>query len=215
MEESNTPELAIENTHNAIPTEIEKIEPGVIYDTSLVKTLNIMKKYLFFNIEGRDNGDIIWNGFSVEKMGGNIFKIIENIYDITSGIQKVLTDTSNIPLKKLNDKEKEKFINVLESLGFGIDKAIRSESKSGRYKQSKTNFKKRVIKSDLKGRGVKIIIPSNVIDIYTRLEILLGLNLSGHADSLKEASNLIDELFRGGEIQNEQQYRNALNKFST
>ena len=31
---------------------------------------------------------------------------------------------------------------------------------------------------DLQGQGSKIIIPSNIIDIYTRLEILLGLKLS-------------------------------------
>ena len=69
--------------------------------------------------------------------------------------------------------------------------------------------------SDLQGEGVKIIIPSNIIDIYTRLEILLGLKLSGHTDTLTEANNVIDELYKRGEIQNKQQYRNALNKFST
>ena len=68
---------------------------------------------------------------------------------------------------------------------------------------------------DLEGRGVRIIIPSHIIDIYTRLEVLLGLKLSGHTDTLTEASNLIDELYRRGEIQNKQQYRNALNKFSS
>ena len=47
--------------------------------------------------------------------------------------------------------------------------------------------------SDLQGEGVKIIIPSNKIDIYTRLVILLGLKLSCHSDTLTEASNLIDE----------------------
>ena len=54
-----------------------------------------------------------------------------------------------------------------------------------------------------------------MIDIYTRLKNLLGLKLSGHSDTLTEASNLIDELYNIGEIQNEQQYRNALNKIST
>ena len=49
---------------------------------------------------------------------------------------------------------------------------------------------------DLHGEGLKIIIPSNKIDIYTRLEILLGLKLSGHADTLTEASNLIDEFIK-------------------
>ena len=68
---------------------------------------------------------------------------------------------------------------------------------------------------DLQGEGIKIIIPSNIIDIYTRLEVLLGLKLSGHSDTLTEASNLIDELYNRGEFQNEQQYQNALNKFST
>ena len=40
----------------------------------------------------------------------------------------------------------------------------------------------------------KNIIPSNIIDFYTRLEILLGLRLGGHANTLTEASNFIDEL---------------------
>ena len=54
--------------------------------------------------------------------------------------------------------------------------------------------------SDLQGEGVKIIIPSNIIDIYTKLESLLGLKLSGHTDTVLEASKLIDELYKRGEI---------------
>ena len=47
------------------------------------------------------------------------------------------------------------------------------------------NFKKH----NLKGQGVeKIIILYNLTDIYTRLEVLLGLKLSGHTDILTEAS---------------------------
>ena len=103
------------------------------------------------------------------------------------------------------------FINILESLNFESYKAIRGESKSGRKKQSKTIFNKCILESQV----LKIIIPSNIIDVYTRLEILLGLKLSGHTDTLTEASNLIDELYKRGEIQNKQQYRNALNKFSS
>ena len=68
---------------------------------------------------------------------------------------------------------------------------------------------------NLRGQGIeKIIIPSNIIDIYTRLEVLLGLNLSGHTSTLTEALKLIDEIYKRGEIRNKQQYRNALNKFS-
>ena len=67
----------------------------------------------------------------------------------------------------------------------------------------------------MEGRGLRFIIPTNIIDIYNRLEILLGLKLSRHSDTVREASNLIDELHKRGEIQNKQQYRNALNKFNT
>ena len=55
---------------------------------------------------------------------------------------------------------------------------------------------------DLQGE-VKIIVPSNKIDIYNRLGILLGLKLSGQTSTLTEASNLIDELYKRGEIQRE------------
>ena len=51
--------------------------------------------------------------------------------------------------------------------------------------------------------------------MYTRLEILVGLKLSRHTGTLTEASNLIDEIYKRGEIQNKQEYRNAHNKFST
>ena len=67
----------------------------------------------------------------------------------------------------------------------------------------------------MEGQGVKLFIPSNMIDIYNRLEVLPGLKLSGQTDTLSEASNLIDELYKRGELQNEKQYRNDLHKFST
>ena len=70
-------------------------------------------------------------------------------------------------------------------------------------------------KHNLEGQGFEqIIIPNDKIDIYTRLEVLPGLKLSGHTDTLTEASNLSDEIYKRGEIQKKQQYRNALNKFS-
>ena len=71
------------------------------------------------------------------------------------------------------------------------------------------------VSDNLQGEGVKIIIPPNIIDIYTRLEVLLGLKLSGHTYTLTEASSLIDELYKRGGIQIKQQYRNALDEFST
>ena len=212
IKETNSPQPAIENTPSALPIENKRIQPGVIYDTSLESKLSNMRNNTgFFNIEETNDGEVFWNGFPVEKMGGNKLKPNGMIYNITRGIQNVFTQTSNIPLKKLDNQEREKYNNILETLDFENYKPIRGESRSGRYKQSKSCFKKQI----LQGEGLKIIIPSNIIDIYTRLEILLGLKLSGHTDTLTEASNLIDELYKRGEIQKKQQYRNALDKFST
>ena len=138
--ESNTPRLAIENTHNTLPLEKEQTHPGVIIDTSLENTTSNMKdKTGFFTIEEKNNGDSIWNGLSVDKKGDNKLKIIEKVYKITPRIQKVLTDTSSLPLEKLNDKDNETFIKILESLVFQNYKAMRDESKSSTCKYSKTN----------------------------------------------------------------------------
>ena len=145
IKENNTLQRAIENTHNAIPIENEQIEPGVIYDTSLENTLSAVKNNTgSFNIEERDNGDIFCNGFPVENLGGDKLKIIEKVYNGTPGIQEVLTATSKIPMKKLNHQDREIFINILESLVFENYKAIRGESKTGRYKNSKI-FRKNII----------------------------------------------------------------------
>ena len=54
-----------------------------------------------------------------------------------------------------------------------------------------------------------------MVDIYYRLETLHGLKVSGHITTLTEALNLTDGLYKGCEIQNEQQYRIAPDKFDT
>ena len=89
---------------------------------------------------------------------------------------------------KLTDRDIEIFKIISEWLNFKNYKPKRGKSKSGRYKYLK-NIK------DLEGRGIeKTIIPFNNFHIYTRLEVLLGLKLSGHTDTLTEASNLLVEL---------------------
>ena len=78
--------------------------------------------------------------------------------------------------------KKEKCIKkTLKDLDHENYRAISGENKSGRYKYSKSIFK-----NNLQGKGVKFIKPSKIIVIYTRLEILLGLKLSGHSDTLTE-----------------------------
>ena len=160
-------------------------------------------------------------GVPIQISGADTIKINENIYELTPEIYKTLSDTGYTGKDMKNEYDILMLNNIIRDL--------RYTGRDDRDSKRKTFFLKKLPKlvndiqnrtfeeitddsDDLQGEGVKIIIPSNIIDIYTRLEILLGLKLSGHTDTLTEASNLIDELYKRGEIQNKQQYRNALNK---
>ena len=129
-------------------------------------------------------------------------------------MQAYFTNTK-LTTKFLENFEKETVFDILQNVGF-YDNIPKIGLKAARMKDALYDLPKAIDKirnpplpsienvensSDLEVEGVKIIIPSNIIDIYTRLEILLGLKLSGHTDTLTEASNLIDELYKRGEIQ--------------
>ena len=162
------------------------------------------------------------NNYPNKTPGGTEVEISSKKYNITPGLQKVFTDTSYDAATSINDTEKVVFRDILRKTGYYNREPTKGRM-SGRDRYIKNDFDNDVIKilnldTKLKGRGIRgieeIIIPSNIIDIYTRLEVLFGLKLSGHTDNLTEASNLIDELYKRGELQNKPQYRNALNKFS-
>ena len=158
-------------------------------------------------------------GVPIQISEGDTIKINENVYELSPEIYKALTYTTYTGNNMKDENDILMMYNIIRDLRYTGD--------GDRDSKRKTFFLKKLPKLveeiqnktfdgiDLEGDGVKIIIPSNIIDIYTRLEVLLGLKLSGHTDTLTEASNLIDELYERGEIQTKQQYRNALNNFST
>ena len=160
------------------------------------------------------------NNYPIKMLRGTKVEINENKYNISPGFRKVLVDQSYDTAKSMTDTEKLVFADILQETGYH-NHILTESCMSGRARYIEfdlDNDFRRILNLDtkLRGKGIeKIIIPSNIIDIYTRLEILLGLKLSGNTDTLTEGSNLIDGLYRQGEIQNKQQYRNALNKFQT
>ena len=88
--------------------------------------------------------------------------------------------------------EKAIFRDILQKTNYKNRKRLKGPmSGRDRYIQNKLDDDVRKILNldkQLKGRGVeKIIIPSNIINIYTRLKVLLGVKLSGHTDSHTEA----------------------------
>ena len=208
--DGNTQTPAIENTN---------------ISRSLLDTLAFMKTSKNFFKLTEDSGKVYWNGEYIEPLGDNRIRIKDREYDISPDIQAYFTNTK-LNTNFLDNFEKETVFEILKDVGF-YDKIPKIGFKAARMKDALYNLPNEIDKirnpplpaienesDDLQGEGVKIIIPSNIIDIYTRLEILLGLKLSGHTDTLTEASNLIDELYKLGEIQNKQQYQNALDKFT-
>ena len=158
-------------------------------------------------------------GVPINTLGGDRIQINDSVYDLAPQTYRALSYTGYTGNTLKNENDILMTNNIKRDLGYtGV---------GDRDSKRKTFFTKTLPKLvedfqnrrfdeiALEGQGVRIIIPSNIIHIYTRLEVLLGLKLSGHTDTLTEASNLIDKLYKRGEIQNEQQYRNALDKFSS
>ena len=151
-------------------------------------------------------------------------KSIENIYDLTPEIYKALSSTTYTGKTIINADDILRMYKIIGELGYtGIGDRTSNQKtfittrlpKLVEEFQNKTFDEITDDSDDLQGERIKIIIPSNIIDIYTGLEVLLGLKISGHTDTLTEAKTLIDELYKRGEIQNEQKHRNALDKTST
>ena len=208
--DGNTQTPAIENTN---------------ISRSLLDTLAFMKTSKNFFKLTEDSGKVYWNGEYIEPLRDNRIRIKNREYDISPDIQTYFTKTK-LTTQFLDNFEKETVFEILKDVGF-YDNIPKIGFKAARMDDALYNLPTEIDKirnpplpaienesDNLQGEGVKIIIPSNIIDIYTRLEILLGLKLSGHTNTLTEASNLIDELYKRGEIQNKQQYRNALDKFT-
>ena len=166
----------------------------------------------FFKIREDKDGQRYWNGIPIQTARYPIVEVKGKNFNITTNLQNVFTDTTGKSVKKLDKTENRTYKKLLQTLNYENYKPKFGENKSGRSKDTKNILNP----GNLQGQGIeKVIIPSNKFDCYTKLEILLGLKLSEHTDTLTEASNLIDELYKRGEIQNKQQYRNALNKFQT
>ena len=105
--ENVIPQPAIEHTPHHQP--IENIE-CVIYDTELEKNMKNNTGF-FQTFKDREHG-WMWNGYPVKILGGTEVEINDKKFNITPGIQKVLADTSNIPLKMLNDQDRGIFVNI-------------------------------------------------------------------------------------------------------
>ena len=216
--------VGIESEDENIQSNLRALPNCSIYSDLMSKTLRrLMSSLNSLKIKPSLSGATI-PGVPIYTLGGEKMRIRDNVYELTLEIFKALSDTGYTGKNMKNENDILMMYNIINDLGYtGVgDKPSKRKTfftitppKLVEEIENRT-FEEITLDSDndLQGEGVTIIIPSNIIDIYTRLEVLLGLNISGRTDTLTEASNLIDELYKRGEIQNQQQYRNALTKFS-
>ena len=154
----------------------------------------------FFKVIRNAESKFSWGGKEVNPLGEVRVEITGREYTLNPEFQRAFTYTRyNSNNIDTDDESVLTFDKKLNVLNYDPSK----ECNSKRTKSTKNDLRKRVYKiknppltlptNDLQGEGVKTIIPSIIIDIYTRPEILIGTNLSGHIDTLTEASNFIDE----------------------
>ena len=217
--------VEIESEDENSQTNLRALPNSSIFSESMSKTLGrLMCSLDSLKKKPSPSGATIL-GVPIYTLGGDKLRIRDNVYELTPEIYKALSDTGYTGKNMKNENDILMMYNIINDLGYtGIgDKPSKRKTlftitlpKIVEEIQNRT-FEEFTLDSDngLQGEGVKIFIPSNIIDICTRLDVILGPKLSGHTDTLTEASNLIIELYKRGEIQNKQQYRNALSKIST
>ena len=216
--------VEFESEDKKIQTNLRALPNSSVFSESMAKTLGgLMSSPNSLQIKPSSSGATIL-GVPIYTPGGDQLRIRDNVYDFTPEVYENLSFTGYTGNTVKNESDMLMMNNNVRDLGYtGVgDKKSNKKTfltiplpKLIEKTQNKTFDEITDDSDDLQGEVVKIIIPSNINYIYTRLEISLGLKLSGRTVTLTEASNLIDDIYKLGEIQNEQQYRNTLNKLST
>ena len=232
MKESNSEN---ENIQEIVPVKIESKDENLhnilralpnssVFSELMTKTLaSLMSSSNSLKIKSSPSGALILQ-VPIYTLGGDRIRINDNIYDITPEIHKALSSTSYTGKTMKNENDIVMRNNIIRDLGY-TGKGDRQSNRKTFFtitlpklvEENENKAFDEIIDSsdDLQREGIKNVIPSNIIDIYTRLEILLGLKLSGHTNTFTDASNLIDDLYKRSGIQNKRQYPNALDTIHT
>ena len=218
----------IENNQEIVPVEIESE-----YENIQTNSRDLPNSSTFSELMTKTFGSLMSSSNSVRKnasptgptllgvpiytLGGDKKRIRDTDYELTPANYKVLSLTGYTGKILNNESDISLMNNIMNDSGYVGDRHSKRKIFSTKVlPKTFADIQNKIFdETDLEGQGVKIIIPSNITDIYTRFQVLLGLKTSGHTDTLTEAINLIDEIYEGGEAQNKQQYRNALNKYQT
>ena len=136
-------------------------------------------------------------GVPIYTLGGNKLRIRDNDYELIPEFSKALSYTGYTGKSTKNQNDilmLNNIINELGHTGIGDRPSNRQIFITKTPPKLVEEIQNRTFDElDLEGQGFqKNIIPSKIFDNYTKLEVLLGLKLNGHSETLSEASNLID-----------------------
>ena len=184
---------------------------------------SLMKSRTFSKLAQDEFGKASISGTPFYTLGGKRIKITDNIYDLTRKIHKALASTMYGGKSMVDKSDNLAFFNILNDLGYTGDGDKNSEAKRcflcvlpKKCAEIKSKEQNEEVFYDFEGQGIeKFFISSNTVDIYNRLEVLLGLRSCGQNNTFTEASKLMGELHKRSGIEIEQQNRNALSKFHT
>ena len=186
----------IESEDENIQTNLRALPNSSMFSDQMKKTLGrLMSSANSLKIDTTPSGATIV-GVPIITLGGDKLRIQGNDYDLTPDIYKALSFTGYDGKTMKNENDILMLNNIIKDLRYTGRGDYQSKRKTFLTEklpklveeiQNRT-YEEITLDSDnnLQGEGVKIIIPSNIIDIYTRLEILLGLKISGHTDTLKQ-----------------------------
>ena len=205
FENENNQEIVpvdIESEDENIQTNLRALPNSSMFSNQMTKTLGrLMSSSNSLKLKPTPSGATIL-GVPINTLCGDTIQIKDNIYDLTPEIYKALSYTVYTGNTMKNKADILMMNNIKNDLSYTGLRDYRSIRKTFLTKtlprlvekiQNKT-FEEITDDSDeLQGEGIKIVIPSNIIDIYNRLEVLLGLKLSSHSDTLTEASALMDQ----------------------
>ena len=136
----------------------------------------------FFKFEEKPNRDKLWESVLIQPIGEDSINVKNEEYDLTPNIQKTFTNTK-LTTKSLKNYEKGTVFDIPNNIGFYDIKHAKGFAKTilktinpllPAIENIEDSYEE-ISAYDWEGRGIgKIITPSNIIDIYTRLEVLLG-----------------------------------------
>ena len=179
--------LEIESEDENIQTNLRACPNSSMFSDQMKKTLGrLMSSANSLKIDTTPSGATIL-GVPIYTLGGDTIQIKDNNYDLTPEIYKALSFTGYDGKTMKNENDILMLNNIIRDLGYTGRGDHQSKRKTFLTEklpklveeiQNKTFEEITNDSNDLQGEGLKIIIPNNIIDIYTRLEVLLGLKLS-------------------------------------